>query len=469
MFRFKLEILIVSLLLASVTALVLNYSCLRTLEITPNDDWVAISTDDRSAGGKSRSRASKSDNCFLLDFETKAGKTNPFTKISIHPADREQFDLSWAEEFRISSRCKLENSQADNFFYFEVRTFEDGVSKPNNDLSLKYNEAVIQTSESLSTIKVTRDEFSIPGWWTSMFSVPSNCRQPSFNNTQQFEFTSIATGIKGKLEIEKIEVAGHWVSHQALSQSLLTVWMLSFFGVLLTRILELRKDLNAQQQKENDLLELNELLAIQSKELSDMVSADPLTGLLNRRGALDVVLEVSEDLKSNGTIFSLIMFDIDRFKKINDTRGHLAGDQILCDTATIVRNRARITDAVCRWGGEEFLIICPKTNVDEAAELAEALRVAIMQSELNYTASFGVCSAAGLEDFADVMESVDVAMYYAKDSGRNRVTTYLTKDDGKAEFKTVSADMFSSGPASVINSVDQTMDQLTAFESQPGH
>ena len=85
-----------------------------------------------------------------------------------------------------------------------------------------------------------------------------------------------------------------------------------------------------------------------------MASQDPLTGLYNRRGARDFILVAMNELKQNGVEFSLIMFDVDRFKQINDVHGHVYGDQVLSDVAMRVRHRVRNQDSATRWGGEEF-------------------------------------------------------------------------------------------------------------------
>lgn len=445
--QYKLEILIIFLLIASVSALVLNSSCPRTFKFEPNSDWSISKVDDRPDGGNSTARAKLQDDRFELEFEIKKGHSTPYTGMTITPKSKQQIDLSWMEEFSIVARCQVENGPADNFFYFEVRTFEDGISSKSNHVSRKYNEAVIQTSREFAEIHIKRDHFSIPAWWTSRLKVPLNQRQPSFDKVEFLDFTSVvpnAPVLKGKLEVKSITAKGHWVSQSMLSQSLLFAWMLAAGGVLFARILLLRRNLRRQQKKEDDLLKLNEVLEIQSKELASMVSADPLTGLLNRRGARDFVFDAKDDLASRERVFSLIMLDIDCFKEINDNRGHLAGDQILCDLATIVRKRTRTSDAVSRWGGEEFLIICPDTDNTEAAELAESLRTMIEASELKYTASFGVCSAEGFDDFGEVLEAADKAMYFSKDHGRNQVTTYA---------QTLNSNRSSSSPVNVFKTI----------------
>lgn len=160
-------------------------------------------------------------------------------------------------------------------------------------------------------------------------------------------------------------------------------------------------------------------------ELSVLSSTDYLTKLYNRR-EIDVILNNNENLfKRYKDEFSLILLDIDDFKNINDTHGHLNGDKFLIEFGAILSKCTRETDFVCRWGGEEFLIICSKTNKDEALILAENLRNTIdkYQFELigHKTASLGVSTYKELDSITELLSRADDAMYVAKTNGKNRV------------------------------------------------
>src|SRR5690606_3417694 len=122
---------------------------------------------------------------------------------------------------------------------------------------------------------------------------------------------------------------------------------------------------------------------------------------------------------------SLVIIDIDHFKRINDTRGHNAGDQIIVLLAQLIVQHTREQDAVCRWGGEEFLLLCPNTSVDQAFSLAEKIRKIIFANEfdrgqpLMVSASFGVCQFMPGESFVAALGRADKALYRAKALGRN--------------------------------------------------
>lgn len=160
------------------------------------------------------------------------------------------------------------------------------------------------------------------------------------------------------------------------------------------------------------------------------VRTDPLTGLRNRR-ALDEALETMFAMKTRyGQPFSVAIFDIDYFKKINDVHGHVQGDQVLRTVASLLDNAARSTDLVARYGGEEFVLIMPQTELEGACLLAERLRHEIEHEKLaglDVTLSGGVATAKDGEDSLTIIARVDKALYYAKQSGRNRICA----DDGE--------------------------------------
>ena len=152
---------------------------------------------------------------------------------------------------------------------------------------------------------------------------------------------------------------------------------------------------------------------------------DALTGLLNRYALnqiLEQEIEYSVRLKKP---FSVVLFDLDHFKRINDKYGHLEGDAVLVALSKLVRENIRKRDYIGRWGGEEFLLIMPDTPKDEANLIAERLREQIAENRLgeteNVTASFGVAEYDLEKSLEETLKRVDDALYQAKESGRNQV------------------------------------------------
>jgi diguanylate cyclase (GGDEF)-like protein len=163
---------------------------------------------------------------------------------------------------------------------------------------------------------------------------------------------------------------------------------------------------------------------------------DQLTGLLNRRGLEPRFEEVSEQAALTGQPISVVVADIDHFKLINDAHGHAVGDAVLRDVAYAMRQNLRTFELLYRIGGEEFLLLLPGAGADDAAEVAETLRVAIEELRpegLRIACSFGVATAHDEEAvLSTLLKEADAALYDAKREGRNRVVEH-------AEPMTVSA------------------------------
>lgn len=170
--------------------------------------------------------------------------------------------------------------------------------------------------------------------------------------------------------------------------------------------------------KNEELLEVN-------RKLEFISITDNLTGLLNRR-KLDEILEYeyAKSVRYSST-FAIILLDLDTFKRVNDNFGHGVGDEVLIKVAEILKSNTREIDLVGRWGGEEFLVICPEIDSKEASKLAEKLRIKLEYTEFEYvgrqTASFGVSSINLYESIKDIMKRADDNLYIAKSDGRNKV------------------------------------------------
>jgi diguanylate cyclase (GGDEF)-like protein len=156
------------------------------------------------------------------------------------------------------------------------------------------------------------------------------------------------------------------------------------------------------------------------------VRTDPLTGVSNRR-ALDDALQSLVAMKHRYDVtFALVIVDIDHFKSVNDQRGHVAGDQVLQSVARMVDDTARETDIVTRYGGEEFVVLMPQTELAGACIFGERARQFI-EKKLQLTVSVGVAEAMDEESGEALLQRADSALYMAKSSGRNKVARH----DGK--------------------------------------
>lgn len=190
------------------------------------------------------------------------------------------------------------------------------------------------------------------------------------------------------------------------------------------REVQLRKALRDADALNQQLLAQVQRADALNRTLSELATTDPLTGLNNRR-AFDNSLQLELAIvERRSTPLSLLVLDVDHFKKVNDTFGHEAGDKVLQGIANVLSGCARVIDSVARVGGEEFAVILPNTDAEGAQEVAERMRIAVAQSNWlgqPTTISIGCATLQAKEDAVGVYARADAALYAAKAAGRNRV------------------------------------------------
>ncbi|MCX7760237.1 MAG: GGDEF domain-containing protein [Hydrogenothermaceae bacterium] len=182
------------------------------------------------------------------------------------------------------------------------------------------------------------------------------------------------------------------------------------------------------EEYHKEITKLNTEIKIAKEE----ANGDFLTGLVNRRSFERSVKDLLKEVKEKDYTFSLIIMDIDNFKYVNDTYGHLAGDEVLKEIAMLLRIFLRANTIIGRLGGEEFGIILPNVNIENAVKVAERLRNAIENREIKFnnhiikvTASFGVTETKKTDDYISLFERADKALYKAKNNGKNRIEIIL--------------------------------------------
>jgi len=176
---------------------------------------------------------------------------------------------------------------------------------------------------------------------------------------------------------------------------------------------------------------LEEISALQAR-LLEMAIHDALTGAHNRHYLDEMIVHEMTRARRGHTPLSLVILDIDHFKHVNDAYGHHAGDQVLCEVARILGTSSRKSDLICRWGGEEFLVLLPEMSLEHAFKRAETWRKRLEQldfpqisKELRVTASFGCATLSADGNSADTLiQAADAALYHSKENGRNRVTCH---------------------------------------------
>ncbi|WP_454725610.1 MULTISPECIES: GGDEF domain-containing protein [Cupriavidus] len=172
------------------------------------------------------------------------------------------------------------------------------------------------------------------------------------------------------------------------------------------------------QATQAELVEKNRQLEVLSK-------TDQLTGVFNRRHLNEALGSALERARHDGSPFSIILIDVDRFKSVNDTHGHQAGDRVLVEMAVRILEAKRAADTLGRWGGEEFLLICAGTGLHDAVQLAQTLRAVLSGRDFpvtgRMTASLGVACVQDGDTIHGMISRADEALYRSKRRGRNRV------------------------------------------------
>lgn len=166
----------------------------------------------------------------------------------------------------------------------------------------------------------------------------------------------------------------------------------------------------------------------ESLRMEYIARTDPLTGLANRRDTMERLQKELARFRRYGTPFSVILFDLDDFKSVNDSFGHNVGDAALRTVAQVFGAELRDTDSCGRWGGEEFLVLCPETQAEDALIVAEKCKkvlagtaIECKDCELHLTMSGGVCSAVSDIDLDNLVKRADDALYRAKAEGKDSV------------------------------------------------
>jgi diguanylate cyclase (GGDEF)-like protein/PAS domain S-box-containing protein len=221
---------------------------------------------------------------------------------------------------------------------------------------------------------------------------------------------------------------------------------------------ELQMMLKKLEQSRNEVRRKN-------KELKVLATRDPLTDCLNRRSFFESIEMNFSAAQRYSYDLSCIMLDIDHFKSINDSHGHATGDKVLNGLAGVVQSMLRTTDTICRYGGEEFCVILPHTDIDGATKAAERFRRQIESHDFSgvpVTVSLGVSSMwFGASDPAELINQADQALYAAKNAGRNCVVSWQGLESGTAmkrlEATAPSRDGARSGKKAVSTNEDTTL------------
>lgn len=182
---------------------------------------------------------------------------------------------------------------------------------------------------------------------------------------------------------------------------------------------------------EEKVAERTVALVEQMSVFEQQASTDALTGLLNRRGAEAAISHHIARSRRLGSPISFLLLDIDHFKSVNDRYGHATGDVVISTVAASIRGNLRAADFAARWGGEEYLVCLPDTDLIGAILVGEKLRKGVERIDFDPTPSVSVsvgCAELGDDDFKVVLARADMSLYLAKSAGRNRVVPEIEQN-----------------------------------------
>lgn len=228
-----------------------------------------------------------------------------------------------------------------------------------------------------------------------------------------------------------------WQTHPDLTIASLVAFMFVTTLIMVLLFVDVRLT-NTTEELTEYKLRLEHLVEERTRELHQTVASlevlaltDPLTKVANRRALKDNLKDEFTRAHRMSQEFSIILFDIDHFKAVNDTYGHEAGDKVLVAIADAAKAAIRDIDMIGRYGGEEFLVVLPGTELAAALEIAARIKDLVSTvnvQDIHCTASFGVANNVGLTNVAEMIEIADEALYAAKDTGRDTICTAKPKD-----------------------------------------
>ncbi len=299
-----------------------------------------------------------------------------------------------------------------------IRNFDPRFSRIEDTNSSKFNSLNVQPRDLAQPLAINLHEFTVPEWWVRQYDLPRDQAQTDLNNAIAFSvyLQGEPAGTAHDVRIDKLEFTGDWISAESWYLGILCVWMLIGVSYGTAQWIALHRRHREQRKR------ISELQSEKDK-YQQLSTIDGLTKVRNRHG----IEQFIEALKVANLPASVIVLDLDHFKRVNDHRGHYDGDRVLTTVGEILRANTRNTDGIGRWGGEEFVLVCPGASLSKAADLAEKLRVRILQTNftpenpLSVTASFGVATSAAGGNFDDAFRQADEALYLAKSRGRNCV------------------------------------------------
>jgi len=312
---------------------------------------------------------------------------------------------------------------------FYLRNFDTSYALESDSNSPQYLFTQFKTkSLTNSKITISLNEITVADWWIRQYMHPRSYARPKFDNINTFGIEVFGDNISGthSMVINTIEFTGPRFSETRYYLTILIIWLFCVFFHLMSQLFITRKFVISVCEKEQVLVRNNKVLTREKEKYHQLSMLDALTQIPNRHGFEEFILN-SISIKANDA--ALIILDIDHFKNINDNYGHDVGDITLKKLASLLKENIRGEDYFARWGGEEFIICCLNTSLDDSYKLAEKLRLIVQRAvfsqkfQLVMTVSLGVAIRDPHESIKHWFNRADQALYLAKNEGRNKTVS----------------------------------------------
>ena len=394
----------------------------RVVELSASHPYQVHGETDREGGGDSTVQLKRVGKDLVLECQLVKKHNWPYCKFSFEVGDPAAgLDLSSFDSVSIDATY---DGPSPHLARLALINFDRGLSRPKQWKTYKVNEVESFEMVPGRVVHMPLSIIAVASWWKDFAHPPVESSGPRMDHVMTVQLQTGVYNPSGKhvLTLRAIRFHGKLITRNQLLTFLISLWIACAIGWPALLALLLRRELSNSQVELRLLAELNRALRLETQQLAGQAHHDPLTGVLNREGLRAELMQTSSLLADP---MSVIFADVDHFKRVNDTYGHEVGDQVLKLFAETIAANIRGSDRLVRWGGEEFLLVCPMSDVHQAAGLAEKLRLSLQQASWprghKVTASFGVAQHDMNEEISDVIRRADEELYAAKQAGRDRV------------------------------------------------
>lgn len=388
--------------------------------VLANKDLPVFMLNDDLNGGLSIGRLSQQEQKIVLNCQTLKSSTFPFCSLMIPLASTDQRGINFSRFDTLHLELEFTSSRSDTVLVYLLNE-----ELPETNTMGRANMYALTPRSGVASYSINLSRFNLPSWW--IFSHPDEAHAGlRFDNVRHLQISTGDNTFERAVEIGfiKMELTGKWMAAKDLYLYLVAFWLISAITHAAYNIHRLHSENEQARKRARDLTQVNQFLSIEKEKYETLAKYDALTGCLNRTGLRDVLTRVLDLYIQNHIPASLILLDIDYFKRINDQYGHEEGDQVLVNLAEYIQKHIREDDYLVRWGGEEFAIVCGNTTAKGAKGLAENLRTIIatslLSSKITVTCSFGIAEL-NTKDLKQWFKQADEALYSAKSNGRNCV------------------------------------------------